>query len=59
MAVMKRSKRNSLNSGYNPVTRMYENASGKFSTYTEARQKAFERMLAGKKKYEDKIRNSH
>jgi formylmethanofuran dehydrogenase subunit E len=36
---MKQSKKNSLNSGYNPVTRMYENAAGKFSTYVEARQK--------------------
>jgi uncharacterized Zn-finger protein len=36
---MKRSKKNSFDSGYNPVTRMFENASGKFSTYIEARQK--------------------
>ena len=36
---MKRSKRNLFNPGYNPVTRMYENAAGKFSTYAEARQK--------------------
>jgi transcription initiation factor IIE alpha subunit len=33
---MNRSKKNS---GYNPVTRMFENASGEFSTYAEARQK--------------------
>ena len=36
---MKPLKRNSLNSSYNPVTRMYENAAGKFLTYAEARQK--------------------
>ena len=36
---MKPLKRNSLNSSYNPVTRMYENAVGKFLTYAEARQK--------------------
>jgi hypothetical protein len=32
---MKRSRKNSLNSGYNPVSRMFENAFGKFSTYTK------------------------
>jgi formylmethanofuran dehydrogenase subunit E len=36
---MKRAKKNSFDSGYNPVTRMFENGSGKFSTYIEARQK--------------------
>ena len=36
---MKPLKRNSLNSSYIPVTRMYENAVGKFLTYAEARQK--------------------
>jgi len=35
-------KRNSLNSSYNPVTRMYENAVGKFLTYAEARQKQWQ-----------------
>ena len=29
---------NSLNSIYNPITGMYENATGKFWTYAEARQ---------------------
>jgi hypothetical protein len=29
---------NSLNSIYNPITGMYENATGKFRTYAEARQ---------------------
>ena len=37
--MMKPFKRNSINSSYNPVTRMYENAVGKFLTYAEARQK--------------------
>ena len=36
---MKRPKKNSFDSGYNPDTRMFENASGKFSTYIEATQK--------------------
>ena len=36
---MKPSKRNSLNSSYNPVIRMYENAVGKFLTYAEAKTK--------------------
>jgi formylmethanofuran dehydrogenase subunit E len=35
---MKRSRKNSLNSGYNPVTKMFENASGNFVTYAEARR---------------------
>lgn len=39
---MKPLKRNSLNSSYNPVTRMYENAVGKFITYAEARQKQWQ-----------------
>jgi len=30
---------NSLNSSYNPIIRMYENAVGKFLTCAEARQK--------------------
>jgi hypothetical protein len=37
--MMKPTKRSTLNSSYNPVTRMYENAVGKFLTYAEARQK--------------------
>ena len=40
--MMKPLKRNSLNSSYNPVTRMYENAVGKFLTYAEARQKQWQ-----------------
>ena len=36
---MKPLKRNLFNFSYNPVTRMYENAVGKFITYAEARQK--------------------
>jgi formylmethanofuran dehydrogenase subunit E len=39
---MKRAKKNSFDSGYNPVTRMFENASGKFLTYAEARQKQWQ-----------------
>ena len=41
-AMMEPSKRNSLNSSYSPVTRMYENAVGKFLTYAEARQKQWQ-----------------
>ena len=38
---MTRSKKekNFLNSIYNPITGMYEKATGKFPTYAEARQK--------------------
>ena len=41
---MTRSKKvkNSLNSIYNPITGMYENATGKFATYAEAETKAME-----------------
>ena len=39
---MKPLKRNSPNSSYNPITRMYENAVGKFPTYAEARQKQWQ-----------------
>ena len=39
---MKPLKRNSFNSSYNPVTRRYENAVGKFLTYAEARQKQWQ-----------------
>ena len=36
---MKPLKGNSLNSSYDTVSRMYENAVGKFLTYAEARRK--------------------
>ena len=41
---MTRSKKekNFLNSIYNPITGMYENATGKFPTYAEAQTKTME-----------------
>jgi len=57
-------KRNSLNSRYNPVTRLYENAVGKFLTYAEARQKQWQcekctEMFASYKSLKDHKKDLH
>ena len=62
--MMKTSKRNSLNSSYNPVTRMYENTVGKFLTYAEARQKQWQcekcsEMFASYKLLKDHKKDLH
>ena len=62
--MMKPSKRNSLNSSYNPVTRMYENAVGKFLTYAEVRQKQWQcekcsEMFASYKLLKDHKKDLH
>ncbi len=62
--MMKPLKRNSLNSSYNPVTRMYENAVGKFLTYAEARQKQWQcekcsEMFASYKSLKDHKKDLH
>ena len=61
---MKPLKRNLLNSSYNPVTRMYENAVGKFLTYAEARQKQWQcekcsEMFASYKSLKDHKKDLH
>ena len=61
---MKSLKRNSPNSSYNPITRMYENAVGNFLTYTEARQKQWQcekcsEMFASYKLLKDHKKDFH
>ena len=63
---MTRSKKekNFLNSIYNPITRMYENATGKFPTYAEARQKQWKcdkctKMFSSYKLLKDHKKDSH
>ena len=63
---MTRSKKekNFFNSIYNPITGMYENATGKFPTYAEARQKQWKcdkctKMFPSIKLLRDHKKDSH
>ena len=61
---MTRSKKNTINSAYNPITGMYENAVGKFQTYSEARHKQWKcekctEMFASYKSLRDHKKDFH
>jgi len=56
--------KNSFNSIYNPITGMYENTTGKFRTYAEARQKKWKcakcaEMFASYKLLRDHMMDFH